>query len=136
MAYRNRVYVAFDGDNDIKYYNLFKAWNLNQNIDFEFNDAHELTQAHDWAQTESIKRSLKQRLDNSKLFILLIGKSTKRLTRFVEYEVETAMRQNLPIICVNLNCSKIEDEYSPSWFGDYLRIYVSFEEKIIKKCNG
>lgn len=132
MAYRNKTYIAFDGDNDIKYFNLMKAWKYNDSIDFDFYDAHELTQAHDWATTESIKRSLKFRLDNSKLFILLIGEHTKRLTRFVEYEVETAIRQSLPIICVNLNGNKKSDYLSPSWFGDYPRIYIPFGEKIIK----
>lgn len=132
MAYRNKTYIAFDGDNDIKYFNLMKAWKYNESIDFDFYDAHELTQAHDWAKTESIKSSLKYRLDNSKLFILLIGEHTKRLTRFVQYEVETAMRQSLPIICVNLNGNKMEDDLSPSWFEDYPRIYIPFEEKIIK----
>ena len=26
MAYRNKTYVAFDGDKDIRYYRLMKAW--------------------------------------------------------------------------------------------------------------
>lgn len=26
MSYRNKTYVAFDGDNDIKYYWLMRAW--------------------------------------------------------------------------------------------------------------
>ena len=56
MAYRNKTYIAFDGDNDINYFNIMKAWKYNDDIDFDFYDAHELTQAHDWAKTESIKR--------------------------------------------------------------------------------
>lgn len=132
MAYRNKTYIAFDGDNDMNYYNLMKAWKYNETIDFDFYNAHELTQAHDWAKTESIKASLRERLNNSKLFILLIGKSTKRLTRFVEYEVETAIRQKIPIICVNLNGSKEQDNFSPSRLQNYPVIYVPFNEKIIK----
>lgn len=132
MAYRNKTYIAFDGDNDMHYYNLMKAWKYNENIDFDFYNAHELNQSHNWAQTESIKRNLKERLDNSKLFILLIGEHTKRLTRFVEYEVKTAIRQNLPIICVNLNGSKEQDNLAPTWFDDYPVIYIPFNEKIIK----
>ena len=27
MAYRNKTYICFDGDNDMLYYNLMKAWN-------------------------------------------------------------------------------------------------------------
>lgn len=108
------------------------AWASNSFIDFDFYDAHELNYSHDWAQTESIKRQLHERLANSKLFILLIGNSTWRLTRFVEYEVETAIRMKLPIICVNLNGNRKSDNLSPSWFGNYPRVYVSFKEKIIK----
>lgn len=131
MSYRNKTYIAFDGDNDIRYYYLMKAWNENENIDFDFYNAHELTQAHDWAMTESIKRSLKFRIDNSKLFILLIGHHTKRLTRFVQYEVETAIRQGLPIICVNLNGAQKRDELAPSWMDDYPVLYVPFKRSVI-----
>lgn len=132
MAYRNKTYIAFDGDNDMRYYNLMKGWKENENIDFDFYNAHELTQAHDWAKIESIKASLRERLNNSKLFILLIGESTKRLTRFVEYEVETAIRQEIPIICVNLNGSREKDNLAPSWLDDYPTIYVPFRKEIIK----
>lgn len=132
MAYRNKIYIAFDGDNDMQFYRIMTAWANNQYIDFDFYNAHELNYSHDWAQTESIKKQLHARLENSKLLILLIGKSTKRLTRFVKYEVETAMRMELPIICVNLNGNRRKDALSPDWFGDYPRIYVSFKEKIIK----
>lgn len=130
--YRNKIYVAFDGDRDMKYYDILKAWDANGDIEFNFNDVHEMTQSHDWAQPESIKRSLKYRMDNSKLFILLIGEHTKLLTKFVQYEVETAMRLELPIICVNLNNSRMEDNLSPKWFDDYLRIYIPFKKEIIK----
>lgn len=41
MAYRNKVYVAFDGDNDKDKYELIKAWGANSNFDFEFHDAHD-----------------------------------------------------------------------------------------------
>ena len=119
MAYRNKTYIAFDGDNDMQYYRVMTAWASNKFIDFDFYDVHELNYSHDWAQTESIKRQLHERLENSKLFILLIGNSTKRLTRFVEYEVETAMRMKLPIICVNLNGNRQMDSLSPDWFGEY-----------------
>jgi hypothetical protein len=43
MAYRNKVYMCFDGDNDIHYFYLMKAWKHNQQEffrDFNFFDAH------------------------------------------------------------------------------------------------
>ena len=42
MAYRNKIYVSMDADNDIKYYYLMKAWKQNDNSSFDFHDAHDL----------------------------------------------------------------------------------------------
>ncbi|USS89253.1 TIR domain-containing protein [Fructilactobacillus cliffordii] len=106
MVYRNKVYVAFDGDEDIRYYDIMKAWNKNQNHNFEFNNAHELHQARDSSTEESIKISLKDRLNNSKAFILLLGKNTRFLYKFVRWEIEMALKLEIPIIVVNLNGSK------------------------------
>ena len=99
--YRNKIYVAFDGDNDISYYNLLKAWHENGN--FEFNDAHDLNTSKDSSKEESIKHNLSIRLKNSKIFIILIGEHTKYLTKFVKWEIEQAIKLNIPIIAVNLN---------------------------------
>jgi hypothetical protein len=52
MAYRNKTYVTFDGDSDIRYYNLMKAWRQNDNTDFNFYDAHDLNTALDTSSIE------------------------------------------------------------------------------------
>lgn len=61
MAYRNKTYVCFDGDTDIKYYNLMKAWKQNDNTDFNFYDAHDLNTAYDSSKEESIKKAIKRK---------------------------------------------------------------------------
>ena len=116
MAYRNKTYVAFDGDSDIKYYNLMRAWKQSDNTDFNFYDAHDLNTARDTSQTESIKKQLRLRMANSKIFVLLLGERTKYLTRFVKWEVEHALYLNLPIIVVNLNKKRVVDSNRmPTW---------------------
>ena len=67
MAYRNKTYVCFDGDNDIRYYNLMKAWKQNDNTNFNFYDAHDINTALDSSTEETIKRRLRERLINSKV---------------------------------------------------------------------
>ena len=59
MAYRNKTYVCFDGDSDMKYYNLMKAWKQSDNTNFNFYDAHELNTAYDSSKEKSIKKQLK-----------------------------------------------------------------------------
>ncbi len=133
MAYRNKTYVAFDGDNDIRYYYLMKAWKQSDNTDFNVYDAHDLNTARDTSQTESIKRKLAERMANSKVFVLLLGERTKYLTRFVKWEVEHALYLDLPIIVVNLNGRKDEDsDRMPSWLNGQLCISCSFNSKILQ----
>ena len=109
MAYRNKVYVAFDGDKDIHYYNLMKAWKQNDNTNFNFNDAHDLSQARDTSTEDSIKQNLRNRISNSKIFVLLVGESTKYLYKFVKWEIEQAIKREMPIIVVNLNGIRSHD---------------------------
>lgn len=133
MAYRNKTYVAFDGDNDIKYYNLMKAWKQSDNTDFNFYDAHDVNTARDTSQTESIKKQLRLRMANSKMFVLLLGEKTKYLTRFVKWEVEHALYLNLPIIVVNLNKKRVVDsDRMPTWLNNQLCISCSFNAKIVQ----
>lgn len=58
MAYRNKTYIAFDGDTDMIYYRTLQMWKSNANINFEFYDAHDLNTARDTSLTESIKNQL------------------------------------------------------------------------------
>lgn len=131
MAYRNKTYIAFDGDNDMAYFNLLKAWNSNSSVDIDFYDAHELNYSHDWAQEESIKHQLKIRLDNTKIFVLLIGNSTYRLTKFVKWEIEQAKKMKLPIIAVNLNKANRKTSLAPSSLDNYPVVFVPFTREAI-----
>ena len=79
MAYRNKVFISFDGDNDIHYYRLMQAWKQNNNIPFNFYDAHDLNTALDTSTEETIKRRLRERLRNTKVYIDSYAGSLSRL---------------------------------------------------------
>lgn len=133
MAYRNKTYVAFDGDTDIRSYWLMKAWKQNDNTDFNFHDAHAIKQARDSSTEETIKRSLRERMNNSKVFVLLVGQNTKNLYRFVRWEIELALSMNLPIIVVNLNQMRSHDnQLCPPILRDKLAMHISFSPKIMQ----
>ena len=107
MAYRNGTYVAFAADgntniltSDIKYYNLLKGWHLMKNRTFRFVNPHENgPQLRGESMEGTIKRTLRDRLDNSKRFILLVGNTTRLDNDFVPYEIRYAIDTcKLPII--------------------------------------
>jgi len=101
MAYKNKTYIAFDGDEDIRYYRLMTAWKAHDGFSMNFHDAHDINNANDSSQVESIKKQLRERFANSKLFVILIGEKTKNLTKFVKWEMEVALSLGLPIIAEN-----------------------------------
>lgn len=134
MSYRNKTYVAFDGDNDMWAYRLMTAWKANENIDFNFYNAHDLNSARDSSSEESIKAQLRIRMANSKQMILLVGEKTRHLRKFVEWEIKQARKQDMPIIVVNLNKKRDYDaSHCPPAVNDSVyTIHVAFYAKIIK----
>lgn len=134
MSYRNKTYVAFDGDTDMWAYRLMTAWKSNENIDFNFYNAHDLNSARDTSTEESIKSQLRERMANAKQMILLVGKNTKNLRKFVPWEIELARKKDIPIIVVNLNKKRgYDSELCPSSIGNTVyTIHVSFNVKIIQ----
>lgn len=107
MAYRSGTYVAFHANNtseptesDMKYYNLLKAWDSNEDFDFHFVDSHDKAGAvRDSSKKATLEATLKERLRNSKNMILVIGETTKEDTDWVPMEISYAIDQvEIPII--------------------------------------
>ena len=132
MAYRNKTYISFDADSDIQYYYLMKAWKQNDNTSFDFYDAHDVNNNYDKSE-ESIKAALQERFRNSKCFVLLVGEHTKYLYRYVRWEIEQAIKRELPIIVVNINGMRCMDEdLCAAIVKNELAIHVSFNAKILQ----
>lgn len=132
MSYRNKTYVCFDGDEDMRYYRLMTAWKANDNSSFNFHNAHDLNIARDTSAEESIKRQLRERFANSKLFVVLIGNKTRLLRKFVQWEMEVALRLELPIIGVNLDGERSRTDLCPPAILDELAVYIPFQPKIMQ----
>lgn len=107
MAYRNGTYVAFAADgatniltSDIKYYRLIQGWNLMKGKDFKIIDSHEKGPIlRKGSLDDTIKRTLRGRLDNSSKLLLLVGSTTRLDDDFVPYEIQYAIDTcNLPVI--------------------------------------
>lgn len=133
MSYRNKTYVIFDGDNDMWAYAYMKGWKQNDNVDFNFLDAHDIRPLTDRASESTVKRSLRERMSNAKQVIVLIGDSTKNLYRFVRWEIELALSLDLPILAVNLNGLRAMDpERCPAILRDTYTVHVPYKIRVIK----
>ena len=133
MSYRNKTYVIFDGDNDMWAYAYMKGWKQNEHIDFNFYDAHDLRPVSDRASEETVRRTLRERIGNTKQAIVLIGQSTGHLYKFVRWEIEVCVDLDIPLIAVNLNRSRrMDPERCPAILrGEYV-VHVAFGAKIMQ----
>lgn len=133
MARRTRTYVAFDADSDIRMYRLMQAWKANDGVDFDFNNAHDLTTIRPDSGEEAIKRSLRERMNNSKIFVLLVGEQTKHLRKYVPWEIEIAQKADLPMIVVNLNKKReMDSQLCPTSLQSALAIHIPYEMDVMQ----
>lgn len=132
MAYHNKVYVSMDADNDLHYYYLMKAWKQSDNVGFDFNDAHDINTILDKSEA-SIKAGLQERFRHTKVFVLLVGEHTKYLYKYVRWEIEEAIKRELPCIVVNINGKRsMDSNRCPALIRDNLAIHISFNAKILQ----
>lgn len=141
MAYRNGVYVAFDGNgekdpskSDLKYYILLKAWSKNKNIDFTFSDSHKKTFAvKDSSSKETLRARLRERMKNSKNMLLILSSDTNWDRGELNYEIELAIDEfEIPIIIAYTDCE--EALLTPKDFSSYWP--KSLKERIDKCIEG
>ena len=79
--YRTKTYIAGDWDGDQKVIEQLYKWNESNYWSLDFSDAHKLKQSRDTSLPCTIKRSLHERLEASKTFVLVVGDHTKNLTK-------------------------------------------------------
>src|SRR6266478_7585716 len=134
MMSGGRTYVIFDGDKDRYAYAFMKGWKVNERVEFDFRDAHDLGAMTARAQDEAyVKSELRKRMEVSNQVLVLVGESTKYLRKFVGWEIDLALDLNLPIIVVNLNDKRRMDaDRCPVPLRTGYIVHVSFKRAIIK----
>src|SRR5437899_1842576 len=136
MGYRNKTYVVFDGDNDKWAYAFMKGWKSNENVEFNFHDAHDISPLTANALSEAyVKRALRERFRSAKQVVLLVGGKTKNLYRYVRWELEAALELDLPIVIVNLANKELRErdgEYCPAIVQSTYSVHVPFRAAIIQ----
>lgn len=150
VTYRIRTYIAGDWDHDKNAVEMLYSWNDSNHYGLSFSDAHELKQARDTSLNCTIKRSLADRMNASKTFVLIVGNNTRDLRSggcqlcgsynswtkycshgysvdyrsYVEYECEKAVLDGLNII-VLYNSTLVDRNKCPEilrWKGIHAKM--------------
>lgn len=136
---RAKTYIAgeWDGDNDaIK--QLYK-WNEGGKWSLHFSDAHKNKQCYDTSMPCTIKSSLRDRMNDSKVFVLVVGNNTGS-TRKGSCAYHNCINKQYYYL-EQYTCTVIGKEYSTQSFIDYecqmaYRAYLNGEMKIVVLYNA
>lgn len=157
MAYRTKTYIAGDWTGDENLIRALYIWNESDRWALSFVDAHEMTQARDTSLPCSIKRSLWERLEASKTFVLIVGEKTDTLTKggcqlcnnyssyfkhcthgmnvdyrsYIQYECEKANRDGIRIV-VLYNSTVVDRSKCP----EVLRYKGEHTAAVYRDSNG
>lgn len=155
MAYRNGVYVAFNGcdttdptKSDIKYFNIMKAWDNNDSIEFSFVNSHEKTgSVDDSSKLVTLKNKLQERMRNSKSMVLIITEHSNANRGLLGWEIEQCVKTyKLPIIVAYTMCSgeiTSVDSYKKYWPENLKKfidkdeiktIHIPFKKELVLKA--
>ncbi|HTX14757.1 MAG TPA: TIR domain-containing protein [Candidatus Baltobacteraceae bacterium] len=128
------TYVIFDGDKDHWAYAFMKGWKVNDRVEFDFRDAHDIGSMTGRAEDEEyVKSELRKRMKASSQVVVLVGESTKYLQKFVGWEINLALELDLPIIVVNLNEKRnLDSERCPVPLRTGYIVHIAFKRAIIK----
>lgn len=133
MAYRDKTYICFDADTDMWSYKFMKGWKNNDNIDFDFYDAHDINNLWKDSNEATIKGKLRERMKSAKLFLVIVGEKTKNLFKFVRWEIDVALELKIPIIAVYLNESKtLDSNVCPPIIRNELVLHIPYKQAAIK----
>lgn len=134
---RRYTYIAGDWTGDQDLISQLDTWNRSNYWALNYSDVHKLHQCRDTSLPCTIKRSLATRLNESKTFVLIVGKNTDELRKgscqycqrynsiwgcpsntgidfrsFVEYECEKAVKDDMNIVVI-YNYADVHREKCP-----------------------
>jgi len=128
-----RTLVGFSSS-DLHSYKAMQAWKTDHNIDFDFTDC-KLNYAINANNEAYVKRKVRELIDGTEIYMMLIGKDTIRRHKYIAWEAEIAIEKNCTIIGVNLDGStKMEPETCPPIIQDIGAIFVPFSPEIVARA--
>lgn len=129
MAYKKRVFVSYDYDNDKHYKNLLLAWDSNTQFDFSMRD-HSADISINSINASSIKSVISRYINEASYFLVIVGRSTHK-SSWVIWEIEKAAELGKRIIAVKTDRENISPN---ALFGIGVNWAMSFTYEAISSA--
>ena len=137
---RTKTYIAgeWDGDNDA--INQLYKWNEGDKWRLHFRDVHKKKQCYDSSMPCTIKSSLRERMNDSKIFVLVVGNNTAS-TRKGSCAYHNCANKQYNYTNGQNTCTVLGKTYSTQSFIDYecqlaYKAYLNGKMKIVVLYNA
>ena len=104
---KKKVFVSYDHSEDLKYKNILRAWDANDNFDFEF-DQRSPNEAINSVNAGPIKAALTKKMMEADYFLAIIGEKSSK-SKWMEWEIERAKQNDTYL---KLAAVKIDNTYT------------------------
>ena len=108
MAYKKRVFVSYDYDNDKHYKNLLLAWDANRLFDFSIHD-HSADVSINSINASAIKSVISRYINEATYFLVIVGPKTHK-SQWVKWEILKAVELGKRIIAVKTDRENISPD--------------------------
>lgn len=105
MAYKKKVFVSYDYDNDKHYKNLLLAWDGNRLFNFSMRD-HSADVSINSTNAATIKSVISRYINEATYFLVIVGENTHK-SAWVKWEIEKAVELKKRIVAVKTNRENI-----------------------------
>ena len=125
---KKKVFVSYDHSEDRHYKDLLRAWDANENFDFEF-DQRSPNEAIDSQNSGVIKQSLTKMMKEADYLLVIIGKKSND-SKWMTWEIDRAKQDDTKL---KLAAVKIDKSYTTpnGLLGIGTSFALSFEQNSI-----
>ena len=121
MAYKKKIFVSYDYDNDRHYKNLLLAWDSHTLFDFSLHD-HSVDVSVKSVNAPAIKSVISRKIGQATYFLVIVGKNTYK-SSWVSWEIEKAVNLGKKIIVIKIDRKNISPDellgIGASWAMSY-----------------
>ncbi|NUY81899.1 TIR domain-containing protein [Flavobacterium sp. MAH-1] len=129
MAYKKKVFISYDYDNDRHYKNLLLAWDAHTLFDFSLYD-HSVDVSVNSTNANYIKTVITRAIVDAPYFLVIVGRYTHS-SAWVSWEIQKAAEQGRRIIAVKTDRENISP---PALFGIGASWAMSFTYNAIRSA--
>ena len=133
MSYKGKIYVAYDANNDHKYFEELSTWVQTDESKFDLFNGYDILKKIDKVNDDILKEELRSRMAEADVCLLVVGDKTKSYRKVTRWQVETAINKNMPIIVINPNGIRTVDfDKVPTAIKKCLSLHIAYQPLILE----